>query len=212
MGLGIGGIVSVGGSSAGGSFSGSGIANINGQTGPSVLVNGVNGITVSSLGNVITINGAALSGLILGGSSLSSYAAAFVNITSGVFQHNFNSRNVLVQVFDNSSPPRRIEPDETILDTLNDVSLIFNVQQTGFVVIHGPSGTSSGGVTKFASSFSSISSGLFTHGLGTLDVIVQVYNDGTPRRAIMPDDIIVENSTQVSLIFNSPQSGRVVIV
>lgn len=74
----------------------------------------------------------------------------------------------------------------------------------------GASGTS-GGTTKFAASFSSISSGLFTHGIGTLDVIVQVYSD-IPRRALMPDDIIVENTNQISLIFNTPQSGRVVIV
>lgn len=75
----------------------------------------------------------------------------------------------------------------------------------------GASGTS-GGTTKFAASFSSISSGLFTHGFGTLDVIVQVYDNGSPRKAIMPDDIIIENTTQISLIFNTPQSGRVVIV
>lgn len=75
----------------------------------------------------------------------------------------------------------------------------------------GASGTTSG-ATKFAASFSSISSGLFTHSLGTLDVIVQVYDNGSPRRAIMPDDIIIENTTQISLIFNTPQSGRVVIV
>lgn len=129
----VGGIVSVGGSSGGGSGSASGIQSINGQTGPAVTITGVNGIVVTAGGNQIVIDGA------------------------------------------------------------------------------GASGTS-GGTTKFAASFSSISSGLFTHGLGTLDVIVQVYDNGSPRRAIMPDDIIVENTTQISLIFNTPQSGRVVIV
>lgn len=73
-------------------------------------------------------------------------------------------------------------------------------------------GAGASGVSKFAASFSSISSGLFTHSLGTLDVIVQVYDNGSPRRALMPDDIIVENTTQISIIFNIPQSGRVVIV
>jgi hypothetical protein len=129
----VGGIVSVGGSSGGGSGSTSGIQSINGQTGPAISITGVNGVVVTAGGNQIVIDGA------------------------------------------------------------------------------GASGTS-GGTTKFAASFSSISSGLFTHGLGTLDVIVQVYDAGSPRRAIMPDDIIVENTTQISLIFNTPQSGRVVIV
>jgi len=78
------------------------------------------------------------------------------------------------------------------------------------IVIDGAG--ASGVTSKFAHSFSSISSGLFTHGLGTLDVLVQVYDNGSPRRAMMPDDIIIENTTQVSLIFNTPQSGRIVIV
>ena len=129
----VGGIVSVGGTSGGGSGSTSGIQSINGQTGPAVTIVGVNGIQVTAAGNQIVIDGA------------------------------------------------------------------------------GASGTS-GGTTKFAASFSSITSGIFTHGLSTLDVIVQVYDDSAPRRAIMPDDIIVENTAQVSLIFNTPQSGRVVIV
>lgn len=72
------------------------------------------------------------------------------------------------------------------------------------------SGTSN--VNKFVASFVGITSGLFTHGLGTLDVIVQVYNDRSPRRQMLPDEIRIENSNQVSVLFNSPQSGRIVIV
>src|SRR5689334_5342016 len=133
MNIGIGGIVSLGGGSSGGSGSTSGIQSINGQTGPAIVIAGVNGIEVTAAGNQILIDGA------------------------------------------------------------------------------GASGTT-GGTTKFAASFSSITSGIFTHGLSTLDVIVQVYDDSAPRRAIMPDDIIVENTSQVSVIFNTPQSVRIVIV
>lgn len=129
----VGGIVSVGGSGGGGSGSTSGIQSINSQTGPAIVVTGVNGISVTAAGNVITIDGA------------------------------------------------------------------------------GASGVSSGS-NKFASSFSSITSGVFTHGLGSLDVIVQVYNDQVPRRWLIPDQIVIDNINQVSLIFNRPQSGRVVII
>lgn len=129
----VGGIVSVGGSGGGGSGSTSGIQSINSQTGPAIVVTGVNGISVTAAGNVITIDGA------------------------------------------------------------------------------GASGVSSGS-SKFASSFSSITSGVFTHGLGSLDVIVQVYNDQVPRRWLIPDQIVIDNINQVSLIFNRPQSGRVVII
>lgn len=75
----------------------------------------------------------------------------------------------------------------------------------------GASGVSSG-TTKFAASFSAITSGLFTHSLGTMDVIVQVYDSGSPRLQLLPDQIRVENSNQVSVLFNRPQSGRVVII
>jgi len=131
MNIGVGGIVSLGGGSSGGSGSTSGIQSINGQTGPSIQVVGVNGIAVTAGGNQILVDGA------------------------------------------------------------------------------GASGTTN--VSKFAASFSSITSGLFTHNLGTLDVIVQV-RDNIRRRVIMPDDIIVENTNQISLIFNKPQSGRVVVI
>lgn len=134
MNIGIGGIVGLGGgSSSGGGGSTSGIQSINSQTGPAIIIAGVNGITVTAGGNQILIDGA------------------------------------------------------------------------------GASGTT-GGAAKFAASFSSISSGVFTHGLNTLDVLVQVFDNQTPRRLLMPDDIIVDNVNQVSVIFNTPQTGRIVIV
>lgn len=86
-----------------------------------------------------------------------------------------------------------------------------DVQQVGgnFVVDGAAlSGTSS--VSKFAAPFTSITSGVFTHSFNTLDVIVQVYD--TSRRLMLPDAIIVENGDQVSVLFNRPQSGRVVII
>jgi len=75
----------------------------------------------------------------------------------------------------------------------------------------GASGVSSG-ATKFAASFVAVTSGLFTHNLGTMDVIVQVYDSGSPRLQLFPDQIRVENSNQVSVLFNTPQSGRVVVI
>jgi len=71
----------------------------------------------------------------------------------------------------------------------------------------------SGSVTKFAASFAGITSGLFTHGLGTLDVIVQIRDSETGGASVLiPDMIIIENLDQVSITFNTPQSGRVVII
>lgn len=83
----------------------------------------------------------------------------------------------------------------------------------GVILIDGAGASGVGGsATKFAASFTAATSGLFTHGLGTLDVIVQVYNDESPRLQLLPDQIRIENSNQVSVLFNRPQSGRVVII
>jgi len=70
-----------------------------------------------------------------------------------------------------------------------------------------------GSVSKFAASFVGITSGLFTHGLNSMDVIVQVRDAVTGGASVLiPDMIIVENLNQVSLLFNTPQTGRVVII
>lgn len=79
------------------------------------------------------------------------------------------------------------------------------------VILISVSGISSG-AAKFAASFSATTSGLFTHSLGTMDVIVQVYTSDSPRLQLFPDQIRVENDDQVSVLFNTPQSGRVVII
>ncbi len=76
-------------------------------------------------------------GTALAASGVTKFAASFLGITSGIFAHGLNTRDVLVQVYDVSGPPRQILPDDVIIDTLDAVSLLFNVAQTGRVVIMG---------------------------------------------------------------------------
>lgn len=135
MSLGMGTIISVGGGSGGSGGSTSGITSLNGQTGPAVVITGVNGIDVTAAGNVIIVDGAGASGA--GGGGSSKFAASFISITSGLFTHSLNTRDVLIQVYDASGPPRQITPDDIILDNLDQISLVFNVPQTGRVVIIG---------------------------------------------------------------------------
>lgn len=72
----------------------------------------------------------------------------------------------------------------------------------------------SGSITrKYSESFTSITSGLFNHSLGTMDVIVQCRDNASGGGHIfLPDEIIIENFNFVSVTFNQPQSGRVVII
>ena len=96
--------------------------------------------------------------------------------------------------------------------TINGVNGISITTTTNTITVNaaGISGVST--LTKYYASFSSISSGLFTHNLGTEYVIVQVYDDQVPRRQMLPNEIKIENSNEVSVLFNSPQTGRVVII
>lgn len=128
----VGGIVSVGGSSGGSGGSTSGIQTINpgGNTGPTVTFVGVNGITVTSpAANTVLIDGASLSG------TVTKFAASFAGITSGLFTHNLNTLDVIVQVQDNQVPRRVIHPDEIKIENSNQVSVLFNTPQDGKVVI-----------------------------------------------------------------------------
>lgn len=137
MSLGVGGIVSVGGSSVAGGGSGSGIQVINpgNNTGPTVEFQGVNGITVTSPSpNVVLIDGAGASG-VSSASGVNKFAAAFTSITSGIFTHSLGTEDVIVQVYDNQVPRRQMLPDEIRVENSNQVSVLFNTPQTGRVVI-----------------------------------------------------------------------------
>lgn len=222
----IGGIVSVGGGASSGGAASSGITSINSQLGPAITIAGVNGINVSVPStNVILIDGAGASGSTAGSVSVSpvfSYKASFTNITDATFAHNFGSTEVIVQIYDSSSPPLLIVPDKVSIVDSNNVRLRFNAPQTGHVTIHGPSGVSqicidcSGTSSKFAANFTNLTSGIFNHNLNTLDVIVQVRDTGIagirPPAEIIPDLIVFDNVNNISLIFNKSQNGRVVII
>ncbi len=258
MSVGLGSIVSIGGGTGGsGGGSGSGITSINSQTGPAILVNGVNGISVSTGGNVITINGASLSGLITASpgsgiteinsetgpaiqisginglvvtqprpnlilldvsaiSGVSSdnhcYTTTFTNVVEQTFTHGLGTKSIIVQIQDTGD--EFITADAITAIDINNVTVRFNTLQSGrlTVVSCGGSAAAASGVTKFAASFLGITSGLFVHGLNTRDVLVQIYDASGPPRQLWPDDIILDTLDAVSLLFNVAQSGRVVIM
>lgn len=222
MTIGIGGIVSLGGGSAGGAASGIQTLNPGNNIGPTVQINGVNGISVTSpSSNTILIDGAGLSGLI-GNVSISgvsrnlvaSYSASFSSLTSGIFSHNFNTRETIVQVYDNSLPPRVLFPDSIVSENLDQVSVLFNRPQTGRVVIHAPSGINLGSssVNKFAQSFTNTTSVNINHNLGTDDVLVQIKDTNSPANIFIPDKILIVDSNNITVSFNSARSGKVIII
>lgn len=129
----VGGIVSVGGGaggSGGGSTSGITTLNPGGNTGPTVTLEGVNGIEITGGTNTILIDGVALSG------TVSKFAQSFTAITSGLFTHNLDTLDVIVQVRDAETGGASVLlPDMIIIENTNQVSLLFNRPQSGRVVI-----------------------------------------------------------------------------
>ena len=134
MSIGVGGIVSVGGGSSGSGGASSGIQVINpgNNTGPTISFQGVNGVQVTSpSANIILIDGAGASGT----TSITKFAASFAAITSGLFTHNLNTMDVIVQVYDNGSPRLQLLPDQIRVENDDQVSVLFNAPQSGRVVI-----------------------------------------------------------------------------
>jgi len=205
----IGGIVSVGGGAGGSSSSsGSGIQSINSQSGPTILVNGVNGASIIAGGNVITVNVASLSGLIaINGSGL--------NAINGDRGPNIDLIGVSgIQVVPQGNGRIHIGTSGTFLTSQSGVVGVngITVSQVGGNFVIDGSSISGVSATKFAASFVSTTSGVFTHNLNTLDIIVQIYDDQVPRRWLLPDEIVVDDVNRVSVLFNRPQSGRIVVI
>jgi len=74
----------------------------------------------------------------------SSYAfAAQVSITIPGTVHQFGTANLVVDCYDNSTPPQRVEPDKIqISPTTYNVTVDFSTPQTGYCVVNG-AGTAS---------------------------------------------------------------------
>lgn len=64
----------------------------------------------------------------------------------------------------------------------------------------------------YSETFGAGTSVVITHNLGTTDLIVNVYDTSSPRLQIFPDDIEATDANTVTLSFNSPQAGRVVVI
>src|SRR5580700_10686850 len=77
----------------------------------------------------------------------SSYAfAAQVSITIPGTVHQFGTANLVVDCYDNSTPPQQVEPDKIqISPTTYNVTINFSTAQTGYCVVNGAGTASVGG-------------------------------------------------------------------
>lgn len=64
---------------------------------------------------------------------------------------------------------------------------------------------------NYAETFTPASTWIVNHNLGTSDVTVDVYDAGSPRMLLIPDSVSITSANVVTIGFNIPQAGRVVI-
>jgi hypothetical protein len=61
-----------------------------------------------------------------------------VSITIPGTVHQFGTANLVVDCYDNSTPPQRVEPDKVqISPTTYNVTVNFSTAQTGYCVVNG---------------------------------------------------------------------------
>jgi len=246
--VGVGNIVSVGGVGGGGSGGGSGIQELNGQVGPVVTligtsgvvitpvapnqinigfagslvqsgVFGINGIDVHQVDGNFVVDGAALSGLIGSGSGSGCYSASFGPTTSGRFEHNLSTRDVVVQILDDSLPPQQLFPDRVLYDTPDAISVLFNRPQSGRIVILscGSSGGTSTGTSnrveiglEFKAAFSGDTYSEITRVSGQISQI-DIWDTSTKTNKLFTK-ILSRVSGQISQVYLTDEQSAATLV
>lgn len=195
-----------------------------------------NNVTITfnqlTTGTVVVAKG----GHIVGGNAkidqVTTVTDTFTNATSKVVTHNFNTRNILVSVYDNEY--NQIIPQSVNVANLNTVTVTFNPATTGFVVVgkagHIVSGSAvdstklGGQLPSYYLNYTNFTnipstsyrqtiegSGPFTitHNLSEDFPVVQVYT--AQREQVLPAKILSASSNAVVLEFSSFISGSVVV-
>jgi|688.fasta_scaffold199791_2 hypothetical protein len=196
----------------------------------------LNNVTITfnqlSTGIVVVAKG----GHIVGGNAridqVTTVTDTFTNATSKVVTHNFDTRNVLVSVYDNQY--NQIIPETVNVANVNSVSISFTQQSSGFVVV-GRAGHIVSGSAQDANNlggenpayylnynnFTNIPSSSYrqsiegsgpftiTHNLSEDFPVVQVYS--SQREQIIPAKIVSTSNNVVVLEFSAYISGSVVV-
>ena len=139
------------------------------------------------------------------------FTADFTNAATASFNHNFGTKNVIVQTyFDDDT----LFFPETITTTdLNTVDVTFSSATDGRVVIakggHMISSSHAGlpGIT--GSAFTNVSSVEVAHGFGTKEVVVSVYDSND--NLIMPSNVRTTTTSSIDVTFAQSRSGRIVV-
>lgn len=138
--------------------------------------------------------------------TLNKYVQNFSAVTSVTIAHNFGSTAVICQVY-NSSGVQMYPESQTIVDA-NNIALTFGAAFTGSAVVLGT--TTRNGNTIFTTTWTSQTSVTVTHNLGTLAVVVQVFD--ASGLLIIPESVTLTSSNVVTLTFGVAFTGSCTVM
>lgn len=147
-------------------------------------------------------------------SQVATITASFDNQSNISVVHNFDSRNIIVSVYDTAYS--QIIPSSVTLTNNNTADIVLSSAQSGFAVVakggHIVSGSLVQEVTEVATisaSFNGESTIDVTHSFNSKNIIISVYD--TNDSQIIPSSVTLTNLNTARIILSSPQSGYVVV-
>lgn len=134
----------------------------------------------------------------------------FTNATSKNVYHRFNTKNVIVQVYEGDNV---INPASITTTDANNVNVTFGTARSGRVVVakggHRVTGTTLTEETTVVDNFTSQSTINTVHNFNTKNVLVQVYLDDDTQ--IIPASLTTVDLNTVVVTLDQARSGRVVV-
>jgi hypothetical protein len=201
--VGVGSIVSVGGTGGGGGGgSTSGLQILNGQTGPTIVLVGTSGIVIAPVAdNIINIGFA--------GSATQSGVFGVNGIDVEQVGGNF--------IIDGASLSGLITPSGGIgsingqigpaIEIAGVNGITVTVSAENEILING---AASSGTLCYSESFTSVTSVTATHNLGSTDLVINVFDASDNQ--MFADRVGIVDLNNAVIEFNTPQTGKVVIV
>jgi hypothetical protein len=140
------------------------------------------------------------------------YVRTFTGVTTlDIFgtAHGLGTKNLLFQVFDNSSPAAALEPQAlSVHPTTFDVHLTFGQPQTGTIILGSPGPQ----YIHTLPGTTTVTIPGATHNLATKALLFQVYNNATPAVWVAPQTLTIHPTTfDVVATFGQAQLGTLVL-
>jgi hypothetical protein len=147
-------------------------------------------------------------------SQVATVTASFQEVSSISVNHNFDSRNIIVSVYDSSYS--QLIPTSVVLTDNDNVDITLSGPHSGFAVVakggHIVSGTlvqEVSEVSTVTASFDTQSTISVTHNFNSKNLVISVYNSNDSQ--IIPSSVTLTDLNTATIGLSSAQSGYVVV-